>query len=77
MVTVVEYNLPVIVERDADGYYAECPFLQGCYSQGETYEEVLEKLRDAIVLHIQDRRENGEALSIPDLVSVATLKVSA
>jgi predicted RNase H-like HicB family nuclease len=72
-----EYNLPVIVERDAHGYYAECPALQGCNSQGATYEEVLEKLKDAMVLHIQDRRANGDTFDLPDLVSVATLKVSA
>jgi len=31
-----------------------CPTLQGCYSQGETYEEAVENIRDAIRLHVDD-----------------------
>jgi hypothetical protein len=38
----------VVVEKDADGYFAYCPSLQGCYTQGRTYEEALENIRDAI-----------------------------
>jgi predicted RNase H-like HicB family nuclease len=40
--------LPVIVEADADGYFVYCPSLQGCYSQGDSYEEAVENIRDAI-----------------------------
>jgi predicted RNase H-like HicB family nuclease len=35
--------------------------LQGCYSQGATYEQVIENIRDAIALHIQDRDPEGIA----------------
>jgi predicted RNase H-like HicB family nuclease len=52
------YRFSVVVEKDADGYFAFCPELQGCYSQGSTYEEVLENIRDATQLHIQDRLES-------------------
>lgn len=54
------YRLSVVVEKDADGYFVFCPELQGCYSQGDTYEEALENIKDAIRLHIEDRLENGE-----------------
>ena len=37
-----------------------CPELQGCYTQGTSYEESLEKVRDAIPLHVEDRIEAGE-----------------
>ena len=46
-----KFTLPVIVEKDEDGYFASCPFLQGCYTQGDTYEEILENIKDAISLH--------------------------
>ncbi len=36
-----QYDLPIIIEQDKDGYFATCPELQGCYSQGDTYEEVV------------------------------------
>ena len=54
------YRLSVVVEKDADGYFVFCPELQGCYSQGDTYEEALETIKDAIKLHIEDRLESGE-----------------
>ncbi len=32
------YRFSIIIEKDADGYFASCNELQGCYTQGETYE---------------------------------------
>jgi len=59
------YRFKIIVERDEDGIYiASCPALQGCYSQGDTYEEAVENLKDAIRLHIEARRELGEPIPI-------------
>jgi len=48
-------TLPIFVEVDSDGYFVSCPALQGCYSQGDTYEEAVENIKDAIRLHIEDR----------------------
>ncbi|HEY4518041.1 MAG TPA: type II toxin-antitoxin system HicB family antitoxin [Candidatus Paceibacterota bacterium] len=69
------YNLPVVVERDRHGYFAYCPELQGCYTQGDTYEEVFKNISDAILLHIKDRR--GERMELPSLVSLSTIEVAA
>ena len=52
------YRFTVVIEHDEEGYFAFCPELQGCYTQGDTYEEVLENIRDAIRLHIEDRLES-------------------
>ncbi len=54
------YKLSVVIEKDSDGYVAFFPELQGCYSQGDNYEEVLKNIEDAIRLHIEDRIEQGE-----------------
>jgi predicted RNase H-like HicB family nuclease len=54
------YKFSVVIERDADGYFALCPELQGCYTQGHTYEGVLDNIKDAIHLHVEDRLEGGE-----------------
>ena len=37
----------VILEDAAEGYWAEVPALPGCYSQGETIEELLASIREA------------------------------
>ena len=50
-----QYDLPIIIERDKDGYFANCPELQGCYAQGDTYEDALDNIKDAIKLHLEDR----------------------
>ncbi|NCO36076.1 MAG: hypothetical protein AUJ92_01375 [Armatimonadetes bacterium CG2_30_59_28] len=51
----------VVVETDEDGVYiASCPALKGCYTQGDTYEEAMENIRDAIRLHIDARQAIGE-----------------
>ncbi|MCD6362388.1 MAG: type II toxin-antitoxin system HicB family antitoxin [Synergistetes bacterium] len=50
------YKFKIIIERDEDGIFiATCPSLQGCYSQGETIEEAIENIKDAIKLHIEAR----------------------
>jgi predicted RNase H-like HicB family nuclease len=67
--------LPVVIEKDADGYFAYCPQLQGCYTQGDTYEEALENIRDAIGLHIEDRLADGESLPELETISVTALEI--
>ena len=69
------YRLSVVVEKDADGYYAFCPQLQGCYAQGDSYEEALANIKDAMQLHIQDRIENGEEIPVAEFVSITSLEV--
>jgi predicted RNase H-like HicB family nuclease len=54
-----KFLLPVVIEKDSEGYFAYCPPLQGCYTQGDSYEEVLNNIQDAIRLHIEDRFVKG------------------
>ena len=70
------YRFTVVIERDEEGYFAFCPELQGCYTQGETYEEVLKNIKDAIRLHIEDRLETGEGIPQPESVTFTTLEVA-
>jgi predicted RNase H-like HicB family nuclease len=66
------YRFSVVIEKDGDGYFAFSPELQGCYTQGETCEEALKNIRDAIQLHVEDRIENGEDISQPESVSLTS-----
>lgn len=38
----------VIIHRDKNGFWAEVPALPGCYSQGETIDELLDHIKEAI-----------------------------
>ncbi len=71
----MQYHFSAIIGRDADGYWARCPELQGCYAQGETYEEALACLREAVCLHIEDRRACGEEIPRVESVSLLTVDV--
>jgi len=70
-----KFWLPVVIEKDNDGYFAYCPSLQGCYTQGDSYEEVINNIQDAIRLHIEDRLANNEPIPTSEMVSLTTLEV--
>ena len=45
------YKYKIVIEQDEENtYIASCPALQGCHSQGETVEEAIENIKDAIQL---------------------------
>ncbi len=46
---------PIVIEPDleAGGYVVSCPTLKGCVSQGETEEEALENIKDAIRTYLE------------------------
>jgi predicted RNase H-like HicB family nuclease len=69
-------TFPVVIEADADGYFVSCPALQGCYSQGNTYEEAIENIKDAISLHIEDRLADGEEIPQSASISLSTVEIT-
>jgi predicted RNase H-like HicB family nuclease len=64
-----------VVERDGEWFIAYCPEIPGANGQGETKEECLESLVDAIALILDDRREDGlrgvPADAVKEMVSVS------
>lgn len=55
----------VIVYSGEDGYFvAECPSLPGCISQGETREEAIANIKEAIAGYIAALKEDN--LPVPD-----------
>lgn len=54
-----KHLMGIVIEKDSDGSFAYCPILQGCYTQGDTYEEALENIKDAIALHIKCLSADG------------------
>jgi len=49
----------VIHESPEGGFWAEVPALPGCYSQGETIDEVMENVREAITGVLEVMKEQG------------------
>lgn len=49
----MKYRVNVLFEKDEHGYFAYCPQLKGCHSQGETFEEASENIREAVELYLE------------------------
>ncbi|MFN0159144.1 MAG: type II toxin-antitoxin system HicB family antitoxin [Bacteroidota bacterium] len=61
----------VIVEKSKDGFGAYVPDLPGCVAVGETKDEVILLVREAIEFHIESMKESGEP--IPEPISSSEL----
>lgn len=48
-----EYKVILHPDVEAGGYWVECPELPGCSSQGDSVEEALDMIKDAIIGHIE------------------------
>ncbi|MBV6420414.1 MAG: hypothetical protein DAHOPDDO_01656 [Ignavibacteriaceae bacterium] len=57
----MEYTV-ILHSAEEGGYWAEVPALEGCYSQGETVEETIENIKEAVEAHIAALKEDGLAL---------------
>ena len=56
-------RITVTIDRDEDGVWvAECPSIPGCVSQGDTKDEALANIGEAIELCLEVRAEKGHAV---------------
>lgn len=62
----------ILIPDETGGYVVEVPSLPGCYSQGDTEEEALANIREAIELHIASMIEDGE--EVPEDIAPALLR---
>ncbi len=74
-----KYHLQIVVEQDEDGIYvASCPSLQGCYSQGDTFEEAIENVKDVIKMCLEELVEEGKSVDLkyPEVIAIKQLEVA-
>ena len=59
-------KMRVLIEPDEDGkFVATCPTLPGCISEGDTRQEALANIREAIAAYIESLRKHGEPVPPP------------
>lgn len=62
---IIHMNFTVTLDRDEDGaWVSECPSIPGCVSQGESREDALDNIREAIALCLEVRSERGMPLTV-------------
>jgi predicted RNase H-like HicB family nuclease len=57
----MEYSV-IVHNAEEGGYWVEVPALPGCYSQGETVEETLGNVKEAIELYLDVLRQEGHPI---------------
>ena len=57
----MEYTV-IVHDAEEGGYWVEVPALPGCFSQGETIEQALSNIKEAIELHIEGLKEEGQEI---------------
>jgi predicted RNase H-like HicB family nuclease len=58
-----------ILEAEPDGgYHAFCPALPGCHSEGDTLDEAIANIRDAIALYLESLKAHGEELPVENIL---------
>ena len=56
---VMEYSV-IVHQAEEGGFWMEVPALPGCYSQGESVEDALQNVREAIALYLETLRDEGQ-----------------
>ena len=63
------YNYTVLLEKEQDGgYHAFCPILKGCHSQGDTVEDAIENITEAIELYLESLIADNLPIPKEDLI---------
>jgi predicted RNase H-like HicB family nuclease len=69
--TVIVHNV------EEGGYWAAVPSLPGCFSQGETIDEALSNVREAIEVHIQGLKDDGQDVPKDEGFVIGRVEVKA
>ena len=74
----MNYKISVVFEKDEHGYYVYAPELPGCHSQGDTFEEAEENIKEAIDLYLESvpADEIKELLSKEIVTSTVEVQVA-
>jgi len=70
----MEYTI-LIYRAEEGGFWAEVPALPGCYSQGETIEDTMKNVKEAIEAHLMALKEEGEKIPAEEEFVIGRIKV--
>lgn len=63
------HTYTVILEpAEEGGFHVYCPTLPGCHTQGDTLDEALRNIREAVELYLESLRAHGESVPREDIL---------
>jgi predicted RNase H-like HicB family nuclease len=71
------HKVSVVIEQDEHGCYAWCPELKGCQSQGETIEQTLANIREAIELFLETMTDEERSAALSQEILTTAVEVHA
>jgi len=72
----MSYKVSIVIEKDEYGYYAYCPELEGCHTQGGSVEEVIVNIKEAIELYLETLPKDEIKNYLSKEIFTTTLEVS-
>ena len=74
----MSYKVSIVIEKDEHGYYAYCPELEGCQTQGDSIEEAMANIKEAVELYLEtlSEEEIKESLSKEILTTALEVQVA-
>jgi predicted RNase H-like HicB family nuclease len=77
---MLHYSILVQKDSEESVYFVTVPALPGCFAQGATIEQAIERAREAIALHVEGFVERGEPVpveTVPPLLTVVEVESPA
>jgi predicted RNase H-like HicB family nuclease len=71
----MSYKINVVIEKDEYGYYAYCPELPGCQTQGDSIEAVLINIKEAVELYLETMPKDEIMVSLSKEILTTSLEV--
>jgi predicted RNase H-like HicB family nuclease len=70
------YQFTAVFEKNEDGgYTVTVPSLSGCISEGDTFDEALENIKEAIILYLEVMKKDKEKIKEEEEIIFAPVKV--
>ncbi|MBI5971129.1 MAG: type II toxin-antitoxin system HicB family antitoxin [Deltaproteobacteria bacterium] len=69
-------KVSIVIEKDENGYYAYCPDLEGCQTQGDDLDEVMANMKEAIGLYIDTLSEEEKKAYLSKEILTTTMEIN-
>jgi len=68
-------KVSVVIEKDNFGFYAYSPELEGCQTQGDSFEEVMANIKEAIELYLETLSDEERQAALSKEILTTSLEV--
>ncbi len=72
----MDYRVSVVIEHDDDGHFAYSPELPGCFSQGDSHEEAMANIKEAVALYLESLDPDERLTLHSKEISASSVEVS-